>query len=165
MSARLRFLWDRMRRPQICLEKIDGLSQRITELDAQIAAASRRSRFFMRLQKMPGIGPTSRWPWLPLLPRWTTSVGAVTFCLAGACAQTAFQRRQAKARAQEQVWAARHPAASDHRRNGSDIRSQGAAPCREFLAGPYRGSQAEDAEGDCSGKQDGPHIVGHDHQG
>lgn len=42
---------------QLCLDQIDGLSQRITELDAQIAAASRRSRFSTRLQKMPGIGP------------------------------------------------------------------------------------------------------------
>lgn len=42
---------------QLCFDQIDGLSQRITELDAQIAAASRRSRFSTRLQKMPGIGP------------------------------------------------------------------------------------------------------------
>lgn len=44
---------------QLCFDQIDGLSQRITELDAQIAAASRRSRFSARLQKMPGIGPVT----------------------------------------------------------------------------------------------------------
>ncbi|MFN3315048.1 MAG: IS110 family transposase, partial [Hyphomonas sp.] len=42
---------------QLCFDQIDGLSQRIAELDAQIAAASRRWRFSARLQKMPGIGP------------------------------------------------------------------------------------------------------------
>ena len=44
---------------QLCFDQIDGLSQRITELDAQIAAASRRSPFSARLQKMPGIGPVT----------------------------------------------------------------------------------------------------------
>ncbi|WP_353351920.1 IS110 family transposase, partial [Aquicoccus sp. SU-CL01552] len=44
---------------QLCFEQIDDLSRRITELDAQIAAASRRSRFAARLQKMPGIGPVT----------------------------------------------------------------------------------------------------------
>lgn len=42
---------------QICFAQIDELSQRIAELDAQIAAASRRSRFSARLQTMPGVGP------------------------------------------------------------------------------------------------------------
>jgi len=42
---------------QLCLDQIDDLSRRIVELDAQIAAASRRSTFSARLQKMPGIGP------------------------------------------------------------------------------------------------------------
>lgn len=42
---------------QLCFDQIDGLSQRIAELDAQIAAASRRSRFSARLQQMPGVGP------------------------------------------------------------------------------------------------------------
>ena len=42
---------------QLCFDQIDDLSRRIAELDAQIAAASRRSRFSARLQKMPGIGP------------------------------------------------------------------------------------------------------------
>ncbi|GHG11463.1 transposase [Paracoccus aerius] len=42
---------------QLCFEQIDSLSQRIAELDTQITAASRRSRFSARLQKMPGIGP------------------------------------------------------------------------------------------------------------
>jgi transposase len=42
---------------QLCFEQIDDLSRRIADLDAQIAAASRRSRFSARLQKMPGIGP------------------------------------------------------------------------------------------------------------
>lgn len=44
---------------QLCFDQIDGLSQRITELDTQIAAASRRSRFSARLQKMPGVGPVT----------------------------------------------------------------------------------------------------------
>lgn len=34
---------------QLCFEQIDDLSRRITDLDAQIAAASRRSRFSARL--------------------------------------------------------------------------------------------------------------------
>jgi hypothetical protein len=39
---------------------------RIADLDAQIAAASKRFRFAARVQKMPGIGP------FELLPiRWT----------------------------------------------------------------------------------------------
>ncbi len=42
---------------QLCFEQIDSLSQRIAELDAQVAAASRRSRFSARLQQMPGVGP------------------------------------------------------------------------------------------------------------
>jgi transposase len=42
---------------QLCFDQIDDLSRRITELDAQITAASRRSRFAARLQKMPGIDP------------------------------------------------------------------------------------------------------------
>ena len=42
---------------QICFAQIDDLSRRIAELDAQIAAASRRSRFSARLQTMPGVGP------------------------------------------------------------------------------------------------------------
>jgi transposase len=42
---------------QLCFDQIDGLSRRIADLDAQIAAASRRSRFSARLQKMPGVGP------------------------------------------------------------------------------------------------------------
>ena len=41
---------------QLC-DQIDDLSRRIGDLDAQIAAASRRSRFSARLQKMPGVGP------------------------------------------------------------------------------------------------------------
>lgn len=45
------------RMAQLCLVQIDDLSRRIAELDAQIAAASRRSRFSARLQQMPGIGP------------------------------------------------------------------------------------------------------------
>jgi transposase len=44
---------------QLCFDQIDDLSRRIAELDAQIAAASRRSRFAGRLQKMPGIGPVT----------------------------------------------------------------------------------------------------------
>jgi transposase len=44
---------------QLCFDQIDGLSRRITELDTQIAAASRRSQFSARLQKMPGIGPVT----------------------------------------------------------------------------------------------------------
>lgn len=42
---------------QLCFDQVDDLSRRIAELDAQIAAASRRSRFSARVQKMPGIGP------------------------------------------------------------------------------------------------------------
>jgi transposase len=42
---------------QLCFDQIDDLSRRITDLDAQIAAASRCSRFSARLQRMPGIGP------------------------------------------------------------------------------------------------------------
>jgi transposase len=42
---------------QLCFDQIGDLSRRIAELDAQIAAASRRSRFSARVQKMPGIGP------------------------------------------------------------------------------------------------------------
>nr|WP_164882526.1 IS110 family transposase [Sinirhodobacter populi] len=42
---------------QLCFDQIDGLSQRITELDTQITTASRRSRFSARLQQMPGVGP------------------------------------------------------------------------------------------------------------
>ena len=40
---------------QLCYDQIDGLSQRISELDTQIAAASRRSPFSARLQKMPRV--------------------------------------------------------------------------------------------------------------
>ena len=43
---------------QLC-DQIDDLSRRIGDLDAQIAAASRRSRFSARLQKMPGVGPVT----------------------------------------------------------------------------------------------------------
>lgn len=42
---------------QLCLDQIDDFSNRIAELDSRIAAASKRSRFSARLQKMPGIGP------------------------------------------------------------------------------------------------------------
>jgi len=42
---------------QLFFDQIDGLSRRIADLDSQIAAASKRSRFSARLQKMPGIGP------------------------------------------------------------------------------------------------------------
>ena len=42
---------------QLCFDQIDDLSRRIGDLDAQIAAASKRSRFSARLQKMPGVGP------------------------------------------------------------------------------------------------------------
>jgi transposase len=42
---------------QLCFDQIDDLSRRIADLDAQIAAASRRSRFSARLQEMPGVGP------------------------------------------------------------------------------------------------------------
>ena len=42
---------------QLCFDQVDDLSRRIAELDAQIAAASRQSRFSARVQKMPGIGP------------------------------------------------------------------------------------------------------------
>lgn len=42
---------------QLCFDQIDSLSQRIAELDAQVATASRRSRFSARLQRMPGVGP------------------------------------------------------------------------------------------------------------
>ncbi|MBB1493011.1 MULTISPECIES: IS110 family transposase [unclassified Paracoccus (in: a-proteobacteria)] len=42
---------------QICFAQIDDLSRRIAELEAEIAAASRRSRFSARLQTMPGVGP------------------------------------------------------------------------------------------------------------
>lgn len=42
---------------QLCFDQIGDLSRRIAELDAQIAAASSRSRFSARVQKMPGVGP------------------------------------------------------------------------------------------------------------
>lgn len=42
---------------QLCFDQVDDLSRQISELDAQIAAASRQSRFSARVQKMPGIGP------------------------------------------------------------------------------------------------------------
>ena len=42
---------------QLCFDQIDDLSRRISELDAQILAASKQSSFYSRLQKMPGIGP------------------------------------------------------------------------------------------------------------
>lgn len=42
---------------QLCFDQIDDLSRRISELDAQILAASKQSSFSSRLQKMPGIGP------------------------------------------------------------------------------------------------------------
>jgi len=42
---------------QLCFDQIDDLSRRIADLDAQITAASRRSRLSARLQKMPGVGP------------------------------------------------------------------------------------------------------------
>jgi len=44
---------------QLCFDQIDDLSRRIAELDAQIAAASKRSPFSARLQKMPGVGPVT----------------------------------------------------------------------------------------------------------
>jgi transposase len=44
---------------QICFDQIDELSRRIAKLDAQISAASKRSRFAARLQTMPGIGPVT----------------------------------------------------------------------------------------------------------
>lgn len=42
---------------QLCFDQIDDLSRRIAELDAQFAAASKRSRFSARLQRTPGVGP------------------------------------------------------------------------------------------------------------
>lgn len=44
---------------QLCFDQIDGLTQRITEFDTQIALASRRSWFSARLQQMPGVGPVT----------------------------------------------------------------------------------------------------------
>lgn len=41
---------------QLCFDQIDDLSRRIAKLDTQIAAASKRSRYAARRQKMPGIG-------------------------------------------------------------------------------------------------------------
>ena len=45
---------------ELCFGQIDELSRRIAELDVQIAAASKRSRFAARLQKMPGGRPGYR---------------------------------------------------------------------------------------------------------
>nr|WP_108257959.1 IS110 family transposase [Mangrovicoccus ximenensis] len=45
--------------PQLCPGQIDGLSKRISDLDAQIQAASRRTPLSARLRKMPGIGPVT----------------------------------------------------------------------------------------------------------
>ncbi len=42
---------------ELCFDQIDSLSQRIIELDTQIAAVSRRTQFSARLQRMPGVGP------------------------------------------------------------------------------------------------------------
>ena len=42
---------------QLFFDQINDLFRRIADLDAQIAAASKRSHFSARLQKMPGIGP------------------------------------------------------------------------------------------------------------
>ncbi len=44
---------------RLCLDQIADLSRRIEEIDAQISAASRRSRFSARMQKMPGFGPVT----------------------------------------------------------------------------------------------------------
>lgn len=44
---------------RLCLDQIADLSRRIEEIDAQISAASRRSRFSARMQRMPGVGPVT----------------------------------------------------------------------------------------------------------
>ncbi|WP_108259264.1 hypothetical protein [Mangrovicoccus ximenensis] len=64
---------------QICLEQIDGLSERIFEIDAQIQAASRRTPLSARLRKMPGIGPVTAMAvaaFDPPLITWYAGTGA-----------------------------------------------------------------------------------------
>jgi transposase len=58
---------------QLFFEQIDDLSRRIADLDAQIAAASKRSRFSARLQKMPGLGLSLQWLWRLSRQRWRRS--------------------------------------------------------------------------------------------
>ncbi len=176
---------------QLCLEQIDGLSKRASDLDAQIQAASRRTPLSARLRKMPGIGPVTAMAIAAFAPpmdtfrrgrdfsawlgvRSVSRTDRVPACTAG----TAFERRKAKAGPNRQVRAERcrwplgpvarpaaTPAPADHRRDGGDFQHQGAAARREFMARPHLCAQAADAGGDRAGQQDGPHGVGDDDEG
>lgn len=66
---------------QLFFDQINDLSRRIADLDAQIAAASKRSRFSARLQKMPGIGPITSMALAAFAPRWRRSGRDATFRL------------------------------------------------------------------------------------
>ena len=131
---------------QLFFDQINDLSRRIADLDAQIAAASKRSRFSARLQKN-----ARHWPhhFNGLGGFRSTDgnvpAGARLLGLAGPCAPAAFERWKAKARADEQIRAAGYPAFADHRRDGGDFRRQGATACRELLACTYSRPQTEDA--------------------
>jgi transposase len=48
---------------QLSFDQINDLPRRIADLDAQIAAASKRSRFSARLQEMQASAPSLQWPW------------------------------------------------------------------------------------------------------
>ncbi|WP_370296066.1 IS110 family transposase [Poseidonocella sp. HB161398] len=164
---------------QLCLEQIDGPSERISDLDAQIQAAIRRTPLSARLRKMPGIGPVTAMAvaaFAPPMeafgrgrdfPAWL-GVRSVSRAdrFPARTAETAFERRQAEAGPNRQVRAERcrwplgpvarpsaTPAPADHWRDGGDFQHQGAAACREFVALPHPCAQAADAGGDRAGQQ------------
>jgi len=151
---------------QLCFDQIDDLSRRIAEIDAQIAAASRHSRF-------SSAAATDAGSWTHHcdgsggfrsadgeLPAGTRLLG-----LAGRGASTAFKRWQAEAWPDKQVRAARHPAPADHRGHGGDLWRQGSTSSGKLMARAHPRPQTKDAGRHRAGEQDGAHALGHDLKG
>jgi hypothetical protein len=150
---------------RVYLDQIDGLSEKVAELEKAIACEARRDVTTRRLQPMPGIGPITAMAIETFAPPMEVFRRGRDFAGARAGPFATLDRRQAGSRENFQNGAARYSSALNHRRNGHCALGLPEGSTGRNLAASHARTQTAHACGDRPRQQNGPFNLGHADKG
>jgi hypothetical protein len=151
---------------RVYLDQIDGLSEKVAELEKAIGCEAKRGAVTRRLQTMPGVGPITAMAietFAPPMEVFHRGARFRSLARAGSCAT--LDRRQAGSRENFENGAARYSPAVNHRRNGHCALGLPEGGAGKNLAASDARTQTAHACGDCPRQQNGPFNLGHADKG
>ena len=151
---------------RVYLDQIDGLSEKVAELEKATACEAKRGDMTRRLQTMPGVGPITAMAIETFAPPMEVFRRGRDFAAwLGLVPCATLDRRQAGSRENFENGAARYSPAVDHRRNGHCALGFPEGGAGRNLAASDARTQTADACGDRPRQQNGPFNLGHADKG